>query len=90
MLAWADQGWLLLSAGLIPYLLWIMCCDLVRLMKMFRFVSLLLAGIPLVDWLFLLPIGLSMPSDPLGIACLVIPPLAVAAALLLQKVAPAT
>lgn len=90
ILAWADQGWLLLSAGLIPYLLWIMSCDLVRRMKMSRFVPLLLAGIPFVDWLFLLPIGFSMPSDPLGIACLAIPPLAVVAALLLQKAAPAT
>ena len=88
--ALADQGWLLLSAGLIPYFLWITGCDLLRLMKLSRFVPLLLAGIPFVDWLFLLPIGLAMPSDPLGIACLAIPPLAVAAALLLQKAAPAT
>ncbi len=77
-------------AGIIPYLLWIASCDLVRRMKLRRFVSLLLAGIPLVDWIFLLPIGLSMPATPFGIACLAIPPLAVVAGLLLQKLAPAT
>lgn len=89
-----GNSWLML-VGIVPYALWIAFCDGVRLMKVFRFVSFLLAGIPLVDWIFLLPVGcLALHSnglaDPFGVACVLIPPLAVVAALLLQRLAPAT
>lgn len=54
-----------------------------------RHVSALLAGIPLLDWIFLLPLfSASFPS--FGIACVLIPPIAFIAALFLQRLAPAT
>jgi hypothetical protein len=59
-----------------------------------RHVSRLLAGIPLIDWMALLP--LSLPSLamtgtlPFTAACLFVPPLAFVSALLLQRLAPAT
>lgn len=89
-----GRQWLLLS-GILPYVVWMAVCDLVRIMKGFRFVSFLLGGIPLVDWIFLLPIGLiaiveSGGLDPMGVACLLMPPLAFIAALFLQRLAPAT
>lgn len=89
-----GRQWLLLS-GILPYVVWMAVCDLVRIMKGFRFVSFLLGGIPLVDWVFLLPIGLMAivegeGTGALGIACLLMPPLAFISALLLQRLAPAT
>lgn len=54
-----------------------------------RHVSALLAGIPLLDWIFLMPFfSASFPS--FGIACVLIPPIAFLAALFLQRLAPAT
>lgn len=85
-----DLGGLLLLAGLVPYGLWMMTCDLMRRMKVFRFVSFLLAGIPLVDGIFLIPIGLSSPISGLPITCIALPLLAFVSALLLQRLAPAT
>lgn len=81
--------------GIVPYAIWMAFCDLFRLMKLFKYVSNLLAGIPLVDWMFLLPTGCVVlsqhgASSPFGIACLIIPPLAFVAALFLQRLAPAT
>jgi 4-hydroxybenzoate polyprenyltransferase len=81
--------------GIIPYAIWLAFCDLFRVMKLFRYVSNLLAGIPLVDWIFLLPTGFVWlrqhgATDSFGIACLIIPPLAFVSALLLQRLAPAT
>ena len=81
-------------AGALPYLLWTSYCLRYRRHSVPSLVSGLLAGIPLVDWMALLPIALSVTGvqslDPLGIVCLATPPLAFLAALLLQKLAPAT
>lgn len=73
--------------GLLPYGLWIWKCRKVDRRPVSRYVSSLLAGIPLVDWLLLLPLSIAGPPS---IACIVIPPLAVLSAVLLQRVAPAT
>ena len=88
-----DPWWALI--GIVPYLLWIAFCDVARNKKVCRFVSFLLAGIPLVDWIFLLPLGILIifqngGADPFGLACLLIPPLAFVSALFLQRLAPAT
>lgn len=79
-------------AGALPYLLWTNACLRWWRKPVPRLVSGLLAGIPLVDAMFLLPLGfLTVPIDfGFGVACLAIPPLAFLAALLLQRVAPAT
>jgi hypothetical protein len=59
-------------------------------------VSRLLAGIPLVDWIALLPVAMTFMSNsregawPMALACFLIPPLAFLSALLLQRLAPAT
>jgi hypothetical protein len=66
-------------------------CQTIRRKPVSVHVSSLLAGIPLVDWMVLLPISLSLGSwNPFAIACFAIPPLAFISALLLQRLAPAT
>ncbi len=81
-------------AGAIPYLAWTSWCLRFRRRPVPKLVSGLLAGIPLVDGMLLFPIALSsggaLSGDPFGLACLLLPPAAFAAALLLQRVAPAT
>jgi 4-hydroxybenzoate polyprenyltransferase len=52
-------------------------------------VSGLLAGIPLVDWLFILPVAMAMDSKT-SHALIWVPPLAFLAAIALQRLAPAT
>ena len=84
-----DWSWLAM-AGFPPYVIWVLFCDRMRRAGTFRFVSLLLAGIPLVAWIFLLPIGLVHPSGAFGMLCVALPPLAFISALLLQRIAPAT
>ncbi len=86
---------LLSLLGVIPYGLWMLLCLTKRRQPISRFVSSLLAGIPLVDWMVLLPISLSLAISGAGISgdligCLVIPPLAWISAIFLQKLAPAT
>jgi 4-hydroxybenzoate polyprenyltransferase len=88
--AWVKNPWLL--TGIIPYAVWVVFCHTRRGKGIGPFVSSLLAGIPLVDWMFLLPMGLA-DGDPMNatrMACLMIPPLAFVAGLLLQRLAPAT
>lgn len=78
-------------SGAIAYCLWLVVCQTARRKPVSVHVSSLLAGIPLVDWMVLLPISQSLGSwNPFGIACLIIPPLAFISALLLQRLAPAT
>jgi hypothetical protein len=82
-------------AGALPYLLWTSVCLRYRRRPVSALVSGLLAGIPLVDWMVLLPVFLSLASYGMGwsglaIACLAIPPVAFLSALLLQRLAPAT
>lgn len=79
--------------GLLPYLLWTSVCLLRRMSTAAR-VAGLLAGIPLVDSMLLLPIHLSIdtgsPHDGFIGPYLWLPPLAFVAGKLLQRYAPAT
>lgn len=83
----AEASWLLWVAPLV-YAGWLGLCMTRFRAPVSRHVSALLAGIPLLDWIFLLP--LVTLQGPFEIAGTVIPPLAFAAALLLQRLAPAT
>jgi len=81
--------------GLLPYGLWITYCLTISRRPVSRQVANLLAGIPLVDWIVLLPLALAWKGEwggiPQGPAlCLLVPPLAVLAGKLLQRLAPAT
>jgi len=93
----ARYSWFMLIAPLV-YFGWMALC-----MTRFRVpvpghVSALLAGIPLLDWIFLLPVLVApldwqtpaFQLDALSVASAVIPPLAFVSALLLQRLAPAT
>jgi len=80
--------------GLLPFGLWLSLC-FTRFAKSPREqISALLAGIPLLDWVALLPLSLSMLNHgqptPLALTCLMLPPLAFIAGLLLQRLAAAT
>jgi 4-hydroxybenzoate polyprenyltransferase len=90
-----QPGLLMSLAGVLPYLAWTSFCLRFRKKPVSALVSGLLAGIPWVDWIVLLPIFLSLASDGAGwigfaVACFAIPPLAFVSALLLQRLAPAT
>jgi 4-hydroxybenzoate polyprenyltransferase len=90
------RDWWLLAIGVIPFLLWLTLCHKIYRKPIPRYVSALLAGIPLVDWIFLLPLALSgsiwgrIHFTSFGLMCLLIPPLAFIAGRLLQRLAPAT
>ncbi|MEY3895308.1 MAG: hypothetical protein RLZZ214_827, partial [Verrucomicrobiota bacterium] len=99
LMAWQhkgfQQGLLLAMVGATPYLIWTGVCLKFRRKPVSALVSGLLAGIPLVDWMLLLPVFLSLAADGAGwsgfaIACFAIPPLAFLSALFLQRLAPAT
>jgi 4-hydroxybenzoate polyprenyltransferase len=91
------HSWLLFIAPL-AYFGWLGLCLWRFGNPVSRHVSALLAGIPLVDWIFLLPVlvaPLNWQTPPFelgfpGVASAVIPPLSFVAALLLQRLAPAT
>ena len=88
------KQWPLCFVGALVYLAWLFACRKFFLRPVSSYVSALLAGIPLVDWIFLLPLALwRFPAAPLLPAewlSLALPPLAFVSALLLQRVAPAT
>lgn len=90
-----QQSLLIGIAGAAPYLIWTGTCLKFRRKPVSALVCGLLAGIPLVDWMVLLPVFLSLAGSGAGwsgfaIASFVIPPLAFISALLLQRLAPAT
>lgn len=89
---WHSGAWSLAVAGGLPYAIWISLSLSIWRKPVPRHVSRLLAGIPLVDWVVLLPLALALGLawDPFVVACFAIPPLAFVLALLLQRVAPAT
>lgn len=98
--AWAGRDlylgpWLAL-AGVAPYLAWTSLTLRIWRKPVPVLVSRLLAGIPWVDGMILLPLGARMlwfsaePVPGMGWVCLLLPPLSFACALLLQRVAPAT
>lgn len=99
LMAWGNKEMFLhpafVIAGALPYLAWTSVCLRYWRKPLPRFVSGLLAGIPLVDWMTLLPLSattfLRVSDGTLEVAAgLVIPPLAFVSALLLQRLAPAT
>jgi 4-hydroxybenzoate polyprenyltransferase len=79
--------------GLLPYALWTGRC-LIRRDGTAGRVAGLLAGIPLVDWMLLLPLYLlietGQPHDWVTGICLGLPPLAFLAGRALQRITPAT
>lgn len=100
LVAWENRQlyigrWLGVAAAL-PYLGWTSVSLRIWNQPVPVLVSRLLAGIPLVDWMVTLPLAIilfqSGGADARGmaIACLAVPPVAFLAALLLQRVAPAT
>lgn len=99
LMAWQytafPENLLIGMAGAVPYLVWTAVCLKFRRKPVSALVSGLLAGIPLVDWMVLLPVFLSLAASGAGwsgfaLGVFVIPPLAFLSALLLQRLAPAT
>lgn len=100
LVTWGNRGLLVGKfpnlAGALPYLLWTSLCLRIWKKPVPLLVSRLLAGIPWVDWMVLLPVSLMLhfhgTSDMAGLMllCLAVPPVASISALLLQRVAPAT
>ncbi|MEI8038593.1 MAG: UbiA family prenyltransferase [Verrucomicrobiota bacterium] len=76
--------------GLLPYALWIALCLTVFRQPVSVHVSNLLAGVPLVDWIVLLPLALATGTPGWAAVCLVLPPLAFLLGTVLQRLAPAT
>ncbi len=80
----------------LPYLAWTGFCLRFWRKPVSKLVSGLLAGIPLLDWMVLLPVALTFMNDSreglgaVAVASAVVPPLAFIFALLLQRLAPAT
>jgi 4-hydroxybenzoate polyprenyltransferase len=89
---WHSGAWYLALAGGLPYAIWIFLSLSIWRKPVPLHVARLLAGIPLVDWVVLLPLALALGLawNPFLIGCLAVPPLAFVLALLLQRVAPAT
>lgn len=100
LVAWGNKGLLVgqLSSviGVLPYLVWTSLCLRIWRQPVPLLVSRLLAGIPWVDWMTLLPVALGLAFDggdeafPYMVGCFVVPPVAFVSALLLQRLAPAT
>jgi 4-hydroxybenzoate polyprenyltransferase len=92
-----GMTWLVFIAP-VPYIAWFGLCRRYFRRPISKYVSSLLAGIPLVDWVFLFPASFwefsmhtpQLPSHPLELVSLALPPTAFVLALLLQRLAPAT
>ncbi len=78
--------------GVVPYALWVVVCLTVFRQPVPVHVSNLLAGIPLVDWIVLLPLALagSAVGAPIAPVCLVLPPVAFVLGKGMQRLAAAT
>lgn len=100
LVAWGNRHLLVTRwpnlAGVLPYLLWTSLCLRIWRRPVPVLVSRLLAGIPLVDWMTLLPLFLMLVIsggyDPGSwqITFFLVPPAAFLLGLLLQRLAPAT
>ncbi len=100
LVAWGNRNFFVTRwpnmAGAVPYLLWTSLCLRLWRRPVPVLVSRLLAGIPLVDWMTLLPLFLMLffsgahDLNSLEITCCVVPPVAFLLGLLLQRLAPAT
>lgn len=88
--------WDFVMLGVLPYVVWIALSLSIWRRPVPRHVSRLLAGIPWVDAMMLIPLALVLVpaagiwTDPLAAGCLFFPPLAFVLALVLQRLAPAT
>jgi hypothetical protein len=86
--------WVMLGA--LPYVVWVALSLSIWRKPVPRHVSRLLAGIPWVDAMMLIPLGLVLApaagiwTEPVAAGCLFFPPLAFVLALVLQRLAPAT
>jgi 4-hydroxybenzoate polyprenyltransferase len=97
LMAWAvtlDAPPLLARLGLLPFFLWLGLCFTRFRRPVSRQVAALLAGIPLLDWVALLPLALVLTTriklEPFSLTCLLLPPLAFLAGRFLQRLAAAT
>ncbi len=98
--AWGNHlislTWAASLAGALPYLAWTGFSLKYRCQPVPRLVSSLLAGIPLVDWIVLLPLavmlaGAGIPgAQAVALLCFAVPPCAFIFALFLQRLTPAT
>lgn len=84
-----PSEWLNLWPAALPYLLWTLLALILLRKSAFTGVSMLLAGIPLVDLTFLIPFAMG-PSPSMPWLALCAPPLAFILGKSLQKIVPAT
>ncbi len=98
--AWGNRGlylaWLPCVMGALPYLLWTSFSLRYCRTPVSKLVSRLLAGIPLVDFMILLPLGMTLAAQAtsdsfifIGL-CFAVPLLAFFLSLILQRLTPAT
>jgi hypothetical protein len=90
---WFPHHALVSALALVPFTIWIGWTMFRRPVP--RLVSGLLAGIPLIDWIAAIPLGVSltlpgMNPPPASWIALLLPPCAWALALILQRFSPAT
>jgi hypothetical protein len=84
-----SSDWIKLWPAALPYLLWTFLALILLRRSAFTGVSMLLAGIPLVDLTFLIPFAMGpLPSLPWLALCA--PPVAFILGKSLQKIVPAT
>jgi 4-hydroxybenzoate polyprenyltransferase len=80
--------------GLLPFAAWLGLCFTRYRRPLPMQISALLAGLPLLDWVFLLPLSFGLIShgqaNPFYLTCLLLPPLAVLSGRCLQRLAAAT
>ncbi len=88
-----SLGWI----GLLAFGLWLVMCLTKFASPVPAHVSALLAGIPLVDWVTLLPMAFIwlrlervVATDPMFLVAVLLPPLAFVSGRALQRIAPAT
>jgi len=85
----ASTGELRAWLAAVPFLLWTYAALFLLRKSVFTCVSMLLAGIPLVDWIFLTPLTIG-PEPSLPWLALSTPPIAFILGKVLQKIAPAS
>jgi hypothetical protein len=78
-----------LIVAVVVFATWMLLCSRLLRKTVSSHVSGLLAGIPFVDWIFILPVGMVM-EETAGHGLMWAPPLAFVAGLALQRLAPAT
>lgn len=86
-----HMRWIYVIAGMVPYVSWMAICH-ARRKNISRYVPGLLAGIPLVDGMILLPLAVYTTHQGMALHhCIwIVPLMAFSAGLLLQRVAPAS